>query len=263
MEHELWITRLFNDNLAGLGNAILGAVGLATSARPWENWITVELLVVALLMIVALLIGSSLSTEKPGGLQHFIETTYDFIKTLAKDTGMEHPERYMAYFATIFIFIASMNLIGIVPAFESPTMFAWVPAGLAIWTFFYFNVAGFQTNGIGYLKHFLGPIWWVAPLLFPIEIISNFIRPMSLTVRLYGNMYAGEQVTLVFLNLTKLVIPVIFMALHVFVSLMQAYVFTLLTMIYVTGATATHGHGDGHGEGQGEAHGDTAHAHGH
>jgi F-type H+-transporting ATPase subunit a len=242
MEHELWLTKPFNDFLAGPANAVLSAAGLPTSARPWENWLTVEIFVFVLLAIVALLIRSKLSTQNPGGAQHFFEATYGFIKTCARDAGVERPEKYIAYFTTIFLFIATMNLIGLVPAFEAPTLFAWVPAGLAIWTFLYFNVAGFRTNGWAYLKHFAGPIWWVAPLLFPVEIISNFIRPLSLTVRLYGNMYAGEQVTLVFLDLTKLVIPVIFMALHVFVSLIQAYVFTMLTMIYIAGATATHHH---------------------
>jgi F-type H+-transporting ATPase subunit a len=161
----------------------------------------------------------------------------------------------MAYFGTLFVFIASMNLIGIIPAFESPTMFTYVPAGLAVWTFLYFNFAGFRTNGLGYLKHFAGPVIWLAPFMFVVEMISLFIRPLSLTVRLYGNMFAGEQVTLVFMSLTKLVVPVIFMGLHVFVSLVQAYVFTTLTMIYIAGATA-HSHGEGLVE-------DNVHAHGH
>jgi len=258
MEHELYLTRFFNDFLAGPANAILNAAGQPTSERPWENWLTVELLVVALLMIVALMIRASLSTDKPGALQHSFEATYEFIKKCAADTGVERPERYMAYFATIFIFIASMNLIGIIPLFEAPTLFAWVPAGLAIWTFIYFNYAGFEANGLGYLKHFAGPVVWLSPFMFVIEMISNFIRPLSLTVRLYGNMYAGEQVTLVFLSLTKLVIPVIFMGLHVFVSLIQAYVFTMLTMIYIAGATA-HGHGDEHGHDDGHGHEAAAH----
>jgi F-type H+-transporting ATPase subunit a len=89
-----------------------------------------------------------------------------------------------------------------------------------------------------YAAHFAGPIWWLAPLMLPIELISNFARPLSLTVRLYGNMFAGESVTNVFLSLTYLVMPAIFMGLHVFVAFLQAYVFTLLTMIYVSGATA-------------------------
>ncbi len=255
MEHELWLTKLFNDYLAGPANAALGLVGVAPEARPWGNWLTVEIFVAIFLMIVALILRASLSPDKPGGLQHFIESTYEFITKSATDAGVEHPEKYMAYFATIFIFIATMNLIGIIPAFESPTMFAWVPAGLAVWTFLYFNTAGFRTNGFGYIKHFAGPIWWMAWLMFPIEIISLFIRPLSLTVRLYGNMFAGEQVTLVFISMTKLIIPVIFMGLHVFVGLVQAYVFTMLTMIYIAGATA-HSHGEGSNE-------ENVHAHGH
>jgi F-type H+-transporting ATPase subunit a len=255
MEHELIVTRLFNDFLAAPANAALNLVGMPTDPRPWENWLAVEIFVAVLIMAFALILRATLSPDKPGGLQHFFESIYEFLKKSAADAGVEKPHKYMAYFATIFIFIATMNLIGIIPAFEAPTMFVWVPAGLALWTFLYFNVAGFRTNGIGYLKHFAGPIWWMAPMMFPIEIISVFIRPLSLTVRLYGNMFAGEQVTLVFINITKLIIPVIFMGLHVFVSLIQAYVFTMLTMMYIAGATA-HGHG-----GEENGHGHDAHAH--
>ena len=145
-----------------------------------------------------------------------------------------------------FIFILSMNLIGMIPAFESPTMAPWVPAGLAVTTFLYFNAVGFRVHGIKYLAQFAGPVRFpnpianVAVIVFMcfIEVISVLIRPVSLTVRLYGNMFAGEQVTNVFLSLTKLVIPVIFMALHVFVALVQAYVFMLLTTIYISFATS-------------------------
>jgi F-type H+-transporting ATPase subunit a len=233
----------------------MNLVGLPSEPRPWSNAIAVEILVAVLLMVFALIVRASLSPDKPGALQHTVESIYGFIKKSAIDAGVEHPEKYMSYFATIFIFIASMNLIGLIPAFESPTMVIYVPAGLAVWTFFYFNVAGFRTNGLGYLKHFMGPIWWMAPMMFLIEIISLFIRPLSLSVRLYGNMFAGEQVTLVFVNMTKFIIPVIFMGLHVFVALVQAYVFTMLTMIYMAGATA-HGHGEGQNE-------ENVHAHGH
>ncbi len=255
MEQELLLTKLFNDYLAGPANAALNLAGFPTYDRPWGNWLAVEVFVALLLMLIALLVRGSLSADKPGALQHTFESIYGFILKSAQDAGVEHPENYMSYFATIFVFIATMNLIGVIPAFESPTMFVWVPAGLAVWTFLYFNVAGFRTNGLGYLKHFAGPFWWLAPLMFPLEIISVFIRPLSLTVRLYGNMFAGEQVTLVFISLTKLVIPVIFMALHIFVGLIQAYVFSFLTMIYIAGATA-HGHGEGQNE-------ENVHAHGH
>lgn len=240
--HELFITRFFNDYLAGPANAALSLVGMPAQERPWENWLTVEILVALLLMVFALMVRSALNSEKPNGLQHIVELIWEMVRKGAADAGVDHPEKYMAYFGTLFMFILSMNLIGIIPAFESPTMFTYVPAGLAVWTFLYFNYAGFRTNGIGYLKHFMGPVWWLAPFMFVVELISVFIRPVSLTVRLYGNMFAGEQVTNVFLDLTKVIVPVIFMGLHVFVSLVQAYVFTTLTIIYIAGATA-HGHG--------------------
>jgi F-type H+-transporting ATPase subunit a len=240
MEHELWLTALFNDYLAAPANAILGLVGITSShpERPWENWLTMELLVVALLMTLAAVVRASLSPDKPGNLQHIFEGIYGFIKNTAEEAGLHHPGRYMPYLGTLFIFILAMNLIGIIPTLESPTMFAQVPAGIAVWTFLYYNFHGVREVGGSYVKHFIGPVAWLAPLMIIIEIIGHFARPLSLTMRLYGNMFGGEQVTLLFLNLTYFIIPVIFMALHVAVSIVQAYVFMLLTTIYVSGATA-------------------------
>ena len=91
---------------------------------------------------------------------------------------------------------------------------------------------------VNYLKHFAGPLWWLAPLMVVVEVVSHFARPMSLTIRLFANMYAGEQITMVFLGLTFFGVPAVFMGLHVFVSLIQAYVFMVLTMLYVGAATA-------------------------
>ena len=240
-EHELWLTALFNDYLAGVANAILGLfnVHATNPARPWENWIVMELLVVAILMVLAAAVRSSLSPDKPGKLQHIFELLYGFLKTQASEVGIEHPEKYSAFFGTLFVFIAAMNLIGIIPIFESPTMAVYVPAGLAISTWVYYHIMGVRELGpVQYMKHFLGPVIWLAPLMIFIEIIGHFARMLSLTVRLYGNMFAGEQITTVFISLTKLVVPVIFMGLHVFVAFLQAYVFSLLTMIYVSMATS-------------------------
>lgn len=245
MEHELGLTALFNNYLAGPANAVLRMFNLPASERPWENWLVMEILVVALLMITVAALKSSLSVDKPGKLQHIFELLYGFFKTTIDEVGIHHGEKYLPYIGTVFIFILSMNLIGVIPAFEAPTMAPWVPAGLALVTFWYFNYSGFRAQGIHYLAHFAGPVRFpnklatIAIVLFmlPIELTSVFIRPLSLTVRLYGNMFAGEQVTNVFLGLTKLVIPVIFMGLHVFVALVQAYVFFLLTTIYISGAT--------------------------
>jgi len=239
-EHELWLTALFNQYLGGLGNSILAIFGMKAEnpAHPWQNWIVMELLVFLALIVLVAMVRSSFSVDKPGKLQHLFETVYTFLKTTAGEVGIHDEAKYVNYFGTVFVFILFMNLLGIIPTFESPTMNAAVPAGLAICTFAYFNGTGFRANGIGYLKHFVGPVVLLAPLMIPIELMGTLARPLSLTIRLYANMFAGEQVTLAFLGLTYLVIPVIFMALHVFVSLLQAYIFTLLTMIYVSGSTA-------------------------
>lgn len=240
-EHELWLTALFNEHLAGVANSILNAVHMpaADPAHPWQNWLVMELLVVAMIAVLLPIARSSLSVDKPGKLQHLFELTYQFILDQIHEVGIHHgAEGYVPYFGTLFVFILFMNLLGIIPTFESPTMNAAVPLGLSICTFLYYNAKGIKAHGIWkYLLHFAGPIPALFLLMVPIEIMGHLARPLSLTIRLYANMFAGEQVTMAFLGLTKFVIPAVFMALHVFVSLLQAYIFTLLSMIYVSIAT--------------------------
>jgi len=179
----------------------------------------------------------------PGKFQQIFELVYEFIDGQTNDLVGHAGHRYMAFFGMLFIFVLFANLIGLIPGFESPTMYPYVPAGCAVATFLYYNGVGVQVNGLWkHLKHFAGPIWWLAPLMVVIEIISHFARPLSLTLRLYANMYAGEAVTGVFLSLTYLVIPALFMALHVFVALLQAYIFMALTMVYVAGSLAHEEH---------------------
>jgi len=244
-EHELWITRLFNDYLAAPANAILNLAGQQAHnpARPWVNFIAMEILVALIIMVLFAILRSSLSMDKPGKLQHVWEVIYDFLHGQTHEVIGHDGHKYLAFTGTLFIFILFGNLIGIIPTFESPTMFPAVTAGCAMAAFLYYNIIGVSAQGIGkYLKHFLGPIWWMAPIMVFIEIASHLARPMSLTIRLYANMLAGEKVTLVFLGLTYLVMPAVFMGLHVFVSLLQAYVFAVLTMIYVSGAVAHEEH---------------------
>lgn len=237
-ESELWITRIFNDSLPGLGNAALHAVGLPSQPRPWADFVVMQIVVALLLMVVAALLRSGLSVDRPGKLQHTCELIYEFVLGQGENQVGHASIRYLAYFGTIFLFILTSNLIGIIPAFESPTKNASVTCGCALATFFYYNLMGVRAHGFKYILHFMGPKWWLAPLMFPIEIISHLARPLSLTVRLYANMFAGEQVTLVFLQMTKFLIPVVFMGLHLFVGVVQAYIFMLLTMAYVGGAVA-------------------------
>jgi F-type H+-transporting ATPase subunit a len=237
-EHELWLTARVNDYLAGPANAVLGALGITAKnpKYPVPDWLVMEVLVVVLIMVTVALVRGRLSAENPGKLQQVFELIYDFIANTISEVGVHHGERFIYYIGTIFIFILSMNLIGLVPGLAAPTNYIPVTVGLAIPTFLYYNGVGFKAHGIGYLKQFAGPVAWLAPLMIPIELISHFVRPLSLSVRLYGNMFAGEQVTGIFLKLTFLVIPIVFMLLHVFVAIVQTYVFTLLTTIYVGGA---------------------------
>jgi len=239
MSEEIWLTRLFNNYLAGVGNSLLSLFGQPTVERPWANHIVMQLLVVAIIVVLFAILKPRLSVDKPGKLQQIFELIYDFVHGQSEDMVGHDGHKHIVLFGTLFVFILLCNLIGIIPGFESPTQVHYVPAGCAIIAFLYYNFVGIRKNGpLKYLKHFAGPIWWMAPLMFVIEIISHLARPLSLTIRLFANMYAGEQVTLVFLSLTYFIAPALFMGLHVFVSLLQAYIFMLLTMMYVGGAVA-------------------------
>jgi len=137
------------------------------------------------------------------------------------------------------MFVLMCNLLGLIPGIPAPTQSAVVPLGLAVTVFVYYNFNGVMAQGpIGYLKHFAGPVWWLAWLLFPVEIISHLARNMSLTIRLWANMFAGDLVTLVAFSLIPIGVPVVFMGLHVLVSVVQALVFSLLSMIYLGQAVA-------------------------
>ncbi|MDQ2900606.1 MAG: F0F1 ATP synthase subunit A [Acidobacteriota bacterium] len=240
-DQDIWLTRLFNHHLAGLGNGILNLAHMHAEdpARPWANFIVMQLLVALIIIVLFAILKARLSVSRPGKLQHIFEIVYEFLKDETHDNVGHGGRQYLPLFGSLFIFILIANLIGVIPGLESPTQVVYVPAGLALIAFFYYNWMGIRANGLGkYLAHFAGPIWWMAPLMIPIEIISHLARPLSLTIRLFANMYAGEKVTLVFLSLTYLIAPAIFMGLHVFVGLLQAYIFALLTMIYVGGAVA-------------------------
>jgi F-type H+-transporting ATPase subunit a len=240
-EVELWTTQLFNRFLAGPLDSLLNVIGHppADPAHPWENWITMEILVVVIIMVLFAFLRSRLSVDKPGRFQMTFEAIYNFVAGQAHDAVEHGSGKYVAFAGTIFIFILFMNLIGIIPGFESPTMTPAVPAGLAVAVFFYYHAMGVREQGAGrYLVHFAGPMPWLAPLMVPIEFISHLARPLSLTIRLFANMFAGERVTMTFLMLTYLVLPAVFMGLHVFVAFLQAFIFMLLTIIYVSGAVA-------------------------
>ncbi|MDE3197062.1 MAG: F0F1 ATP synthase subunit A [Acidobacteriota bacterium] len=239
--HEAWLTQLFNQYLSGAGNSLLALFKMTAvnPKEPWADFIVMQVVVAALMVVLFLVLRSRLSVDKPGKLQHIFELVHAFVKETGEDQVGHDAHRHAVIFETIFIFLLVANLIGIIPGFISPTQIVYVPCGCALVAFLYYNWAGIRKVGaLKYSGHLLGPIWWLAPMMLVIEIISHLARPLALTIRLFANMFAGEKVTIVFLSLTYLVVPAVFMGLHVFVSLLQAYIFMLLTMMYVAGAVA-------------------------
>ncbi|MFQ5665743.1 MAG: F0F1 ATP synthase subunit A [Candidatus Binatia bacterium] len=169
-------------------------------------------------------------------LEIFVEWFAGFIAGILGPKG----HRYAPVYATFFLFILAANLIGLVPGFVPPTSNFNITFALGVTSFLVYNYYGLRAKGVGYLKHFIGPIWWLAFLMVPLELIDNFVRPVSLALRLFGNMTGDHLVIEIFTDLTKLVIPVVFYALGAFVSLIQAFVFTILSVIYVALALEEH-----------------------
>jgi F-type H+-transporting ATPase subunit a len=241
MPEPLAITRALNDSLGGPVNSLLQAVGFhpANPAAPITDGFTMELLVVCGLIAFFILVRATLSVEKPNAAQQIAELIHDFTGSNGEQIIGHGYERFQAFVTCIFLFVVLNNLLGLIPGIVTPTSLPIIPLGIAVPTFIYYQYFGFKEQGfVGYMKHFAGPVWWIAPLLFPIEIISHFARIMSLTIRLYANMFASDLVTLVFFSLFPLAIPAVFLGLHAAVSLIQGYVFMLLAMIYLSQAVA-------------------------
>jgi F-type H+-transporting ATPase subunit a len=240
MSDSLAITRLLNFLFGGTVASLLHALGIqANPATAIDNTFALELLVATGLLAFFVIVRMSLSVESPNSAQQIAEMVHDAIGGQAEQIIGHGYEKFQAFVTCIFLFVLLNNLIGLIPGVPAPTTSPVVPLGLAVLTFLFYNFHGLRAQGpIGYLKHFAGPVWWMAWLLFPIEIVSHLARVLSLTIRLYANMFASDLVTLVFFSLIPVAIPAVFLGLHVFVSIIQAFVFMLLTMIYLSLAVA-------------------------
>lgn len=241
MHETLALTRLLNQLFAGPVDSLLNAIGIHPlhPESPIHDAFALELLIAALMLLFFVVVRATLSVEKPGVPQQIAEMMHEFIGGQADSIIGHNYSRFQSFITMIFVFILSCNLIGLIPGINSPTELEAVTLALATATFIYYNFYGIKEQGAwGYVKHFAGPVWWLAPLIFPIEIVSHFARIMSLSVRLYANMFAGGLVTLVFFSLVPVGVPVVFLGLHLLVSVVQAFVFTLLVMIYLAIATA-------------------------
>ncbi|HEX4603194.1 MAG TPA: F0F1 ATP synthase subunit A [Candidatus Angelobacter sp.] len=235
MPEQLVLTEFLNRYLGEMTTSLLRHIGIHPKYpdAPITNAVAMEMLVVFLLLAFFLAVRASLSVEKPGGLQHTAEALQELIAEQANGVIGHGYERYLPYAMTLGYFILLGNLLGLVPGFESPTANPAVPLGCALITFVYYHFHGIRTHGASYIKQFIGPVGALAPLLLLIEIISHFARILSLTVRLYANMFAGDMVTLAFFSLVPVLVPVAFLGLHLFVSLVQTFIFVMLTLVYL------------------------------
>jgi len=239
---ELPLTAFLNKYFGGVALSLLHALHITpeNAKAPITNTVAMELLVFVILLLLFLIVRSRLSVENPGGLQHVMEGLHGFIQGQSDEIIGPHSETYTPYLVSLFVFILVCNLIGLVPGFESPTADPSVPLGCAVISFVYYNLMGVRKQGpLHYALHFTGPVWWLAWLMLPIEIISHLARMLSLTIRLFANMFAGDMVTLVFFSLVPLGVPVLFLGLHIGVSFLQAYIFVLLVTVYLAGAVET------------------------
>jgi len=238
-----------------LGIPLLPATALAAGGHEAFSWF--QLLppfapqyVLSAIMIAVLLVAVSVFSfagKKPADLvipearltvRNLFELILSFLVTLAEDIIGHKAKRYVPLLATCFIFILFMNLLGLIPGFAPPTDKMNITVGLAVVIFLSTHYYGVKEHGIAYFKHFLGPVWWMAPIMLPIEIVSHLARPLSLSLRLFGNITGDHLVVAIFLGLVPFVVPSIFYGLGVFVSFMQAFIFTVLSMIYISGAVA-------------------------
>lgn len=244
MHHQFYISKVFNEYLLG--------------AAPGQEIVPAHLIMIVLiwigLTVFSLVVRSQLSVDNPGNLQQGLEVIceglLDFMRGIIGPTY----RKYFALIGTLFIYILVGNLIGQVPGLMSPTSNLNVTAGCAIIVFLFYNFEGFRAQGfIGYLKHFFGPSIVIGPLLFVIEIISHFARPMSLSLRLFGNIFAEEMVVNAFNQIFPFVIALPVMALGLFASTLQAFIFCVLTMVYIGGAVEL-AHGSEHHAGHATAH---------
>ncbi len=241
MEHELWFTAFLNKLLGGAVTSLLVTLRFrpADAAHPIPNYIAMEIMVILAILAGSLVLRRTLSLETPGKFQHAMEVVVEFTQNMTDEIIGHGARRYVAMLGTLGIFVGLCNLWGLVPGLETPTAHIQVTLGCAVAAFLYYNIQGVLHHGVvGYLKHLCGPMMAIALIMFPIEVVGNVGRLLSLSVRLYANMFVGDLLEQVFGGLIPIAVPTVFAALHVFVSLLQAYIFMLLPAIYISMAVA-------------------------
>jgi len=260
LHHELWIVQLIN---AIFGPIVLKVGGLfgyhfENSAKPIPDAIVMVYLIVVLLVGLALVLRSRLSVENPGKLQIVFEDLVGGLRGMLSDIVGPKGSGFLPLVGTIGAFILVSNLIGLIPGFMAPTSSINVTLGCAVTVWLYYHLQGVKAQGIGpYLKHFAAPPgvpMFIAPIMLPIEIISHSSRVLSLSLRLFGNVFGEELVIIILFSIVPFFAPLPVMFLGIITMPLQAFIFVMLTMIYLGGAVAVEHHDDEHGHAHGAAH---------
>ena len=213
----------------------LAALGLEHFAHDWQH-VTHSWFIMILMIVGAILLGKGIQMLPRKG-QNLLEITIETLENFMVDITGPEGRTFFPFIATIFLYIFLCNLIGLVPGFFSPTADINTTLSMALCTFVLTHAIGIKYHGMKYIKHFLGPVWWLSPVMLILELIGHFARIVSLTVRLFGNIFGKEKVLGVLFGLWGLyLVPLPVLFLGILVSLVQAVVFMLLAIVYFAGA---------------------------
>jgi F-type H+-transporting ATPase subunit a len=212
------------------------------------NWSVPDHVIMAFLVLVICSIVFPLATRRiskdnPGGVQQFLELIVSGLRGLLADIVGLHSERFIYIVGAFAVFIFVSNIFGLFFFLQPPTSNVNTTFALSITAFLYYNFQGIRAQGLGhYIAHFAGPIWWLAPLMFPIELIGHLARILSLGMRLFGNIFGEHTATGIFMGMLPFVLPWPMMGLGIFGAFLQTFVFIMLTMVYIGGAVAAEEH---------------------
>jgi F-type H+-transporting ATPase subunit a len=255
LEHPLWIVQWFNALFGPLAAAALRPLGVTYAAgdKVIPDHIVMGILIVVGAAVLCLIIRSRLSVDDPGRLQILLETLISSVNNLLKDVVGPKGPQFLSLVGSVGFFILVGNLMGLIPGLMAPTSNINTTLGCALTVFVYYQFHGLKAQGVvGYLKHFAAPPGapiWIAPIYFPIEVISHLSRVLSLSVRLFGNIFGEELVILILFTIVPFVLPLPMMFLGIITAVLQAFIFVMLTMIYLQGAVVVEHHDAGAGHG--------------
>jgi len=253
LHHPLWLVQWVNALLGPPVAAALRPLGISfeAGADVIPDFIVMALVILVGMTVLCLVIRSRLSVESPGKLQILLETLITGLNGMMDENIGPNGHRFLPLVGTVGTFILIGNLMGLVPGLMAPTSNINVTLGCAVTVWVYYQFQGFREQGIvGYVRHFMAPAGapiWIAPIYFPIEIISHVSRVLSLSVRLFGNIFGEELVILILFSIVPFVVPLPMMFLGIITSVLQAFIFVMLTIIYLAGAVAVEHEDGGHG----------------